>query len=61
MRVVMIVVSILVVSAPSEASKSCMSRTEARQRFGSYILLAWSGSLLGCHTDSQAPSDCRQS
>ena len=41
MRVAMIVVSIFVVSTPSEASKSCMTRTEARQQFGSYIY--WHG------------------
>jgi hypothetical protein len=43
MRVAMIVVSILVVSTPSEASKSCMSKTEARQHFGS-VHIYWHGS-----------------
>ena len=41
MRVAVFVVLILVVSTPSEASKSCMSKTEARQQFGSYIY--WHG------------------
>jgi hypothetical protein len=36
MRVAVFVVLILVVSTPSEASKSCMSKTEARQQFGSH-------------------------
>ena len=35
MRVALIVVSILIVATPSEASRSCMSKTEARQHFGS--------------------------
>ena len=35
MRVAMIVVSMLVVATSSEASTSCMSKTEARQHFGS--------------------------
>jgi hypothetical protein len=42
MRVAIIVVSILAVSTPSEASKSCMSQTEARQHFGS-VHLYWHG------------------
>ena len=42
MRVAMIVVSILVVATPSEASKSCMSKTEARQHFGS-VHIYWHG------------------
>ena len=42
MRVAMIVVSILVVSTPSEASTSCMSKTEARQHFGS-VHIYWHG------------------
>jgi hypothetical protein len=33
MRVAMIVVTMLVAAAPSEASQSCMSQAEARQRF----------------------------
>jgi hypothetical protein len=41
MRVAVIVVSMLVVATPSEASKSCMSKTEARQHFGSVIY--WHG------------------
>ena len=41
MRVAVFVVLILVVSTPSEASKSCMSKTEARQQFGSYLY--WHG------------------
>jgi hypothetical protein len=63
MRVAMIVVSILVVATPSEASKSCMSKTEARQHFGSVRIYwqAWPGSLLGRDIDSRAPSDCPQS
>src|ERR1700730_11043951 len=35
MRVAVIVVSMLMVAAPSEASRSCMGKTEARQHFGS--------------------------
>jgi hypothetical protein len=35
MRVVVIVVCALAVATPSEASRSCMSKTEARQHFGS--------------------------
>ena len=42
MRVAMIVVSMLVVITPSEASKSCMSKTEARQHFGS-VHIYWHG------------------
>jgi hypothetical protein len=42
MRVAIIVVSILAVSTPSKASKSCMSQTEARQHFGS-VHLYWHG------------------
>ncbi|WP_156042015.1 hypothetical protein [Bradyrhizobium sp. URHD0069] len=41
MRVAMIAV-ILVVSTPSEASKSCMTKTEARQHFGS-VHIYWHG------------------
>jgi hypothetical protein len=40
MRVAVLVV-LLVVATPSEASQSCMSKTEARQHFGSYIY--WHG------------------
>jgi hypothetical protein len=35
MRVAVIVVLMMVLTTPSEASKSCMTKTEARQRFGS--------------------------
>ena len=42
MRVAAIVVSMLVVTTPSEASKSCMSKTEARQHFGS-VHIYWHG------------------
>ena len=41
MRVAVIVVFVSVLTTPSEASKSCMSKTEARQQFGSYIY--WHG------------------
>jgi hypothetical protein len=41
MRVAVIVV-LLVVSTPSEASKSCMTKTEARQHFGS-VHIYWHG------------------
>ena len=34
MRVAVFVVTVLVVTTPSEASQSCMSKTEARQHFG---------------------------
>jgi hypothetical protein len=42
MRVAVIVVSMLVVTTPSEASESCMSKTEARQHFGS-VHIYWHG------------------
>jgi hypothetical protein len=42
MRVALIVVSMLMVTTPSEASKSCMSRTEARQHFGT-VYIYWHG------------------
>jgi hypothetical protein len=41
-RVAVIVVSMLVVTTPSEASKSCMSKTEARQHFGA-VHIYWHG------------------
>jgi hypothetical protein len=41
-RVAVFVVSMLVVITPSEASKSCMSTTEARQHFGS-VHIYWHG------------------
>ncbi len=41
MRVAVIVVFASMLTTPSEASKSCMSKTEARQQFGSYIY--WHG------------------
>jgi hypothetical protein len=42
MRVAVIVVSMLVLTTPSEASTSCMSKTEARQHFGS-VHIYWHG------------------
>jgi hypothetical protein len=42
MRVALIVVSMLMAATPSEASKSCMSRTEARQHFGT-VYIYWHG------------------
>jgi len=42
MRVAVIVVSMLLVTTPSEASKSCMSKTEARQHFGTGYIY-WHG------------------
>ena len=39
---VAVIVALLVVSTPSDASKSCMSRTEARQHFGS-VHIYWHG------------------
>jgi hypothetical protein len=42
MRVAVIVVTMLVVTTPSEASHSCMSQTEARQHFGS-VHIYWHG------------------
>src|SRR5271169_2385968 len=42
MRVAVIVVTMLAVTTPSEASQSCMSKTEARQHFGSAHLY-WHG------------------
>jgi hypothetical protein len=41
MRAALFVVFVSVLTTPSEASKSCMSKTEARQQFGSYIY--WHG------------------
>jgi hypothetical protein len=55
MRVAVIVVLMLVRATPSEASTSCMTKTEARQHFGS--VLAWPGALLGRDTDTSPPSD----
>jgi hypothetical protein len=42
MRVAMIVAVVLVSTAPSEASKSCMTKAEARQQFGS-VHIYWHG------------------
>ena len=42
MRIGVIVVSMLVLTTSSEASKSCMSKTEARQHFGS-VHIYWHG------------------
>ena len=42
MRIGVIVVSMLVLTASSEASKSCMTKTEARQHFGS-VHIYWHG------------------
>jgi len=42
MRVAVFVVLVLVVSTPSEASQSCMTKSEARQHFGSAHLY-WHG------------------
>jgi hypothetical protein len=42
MRVAAIVVLLMVLTTPSEASKSCMTKTEARQRFGS-VHIYWHG------------------
>jgi hypothetical protein len=42
MRVAVIVVAMLVTATPSEASKSCMSKTEARQHFGT-VYIYWHG------------------
>ena len=42
MRVVVIVASMLVLTTPSEASKSCMTKAEARQHFGS-VHIYWHG------------------
>jgi hypothetical protein len=42
MRVAVIVVFMSVLTTPLEASKSCMSKTEARQHFGS-VHLYWHG------------------
>jgi hypothetical protein len=41
MRVAVLVLWIAVISTPSEASNSCLSKNEARQQFGSYIY--WHG------------------
>jgi len=45
----------LVVATPSEASQSCMSKTEARQQFGS-VHIYWYGRD-HCDTDTSTPSD----
>jgi hypothetical protein len=42
MRVAVIVVFALMVATPSEASRSCMNKTEARQHFGS-VHIYWHG------------------
>jgi hypothetical protein len=42
MRVAVIVVLMLVLTTPSEASTSCMTKTEARQHFGS-VHIYWHG------------------
>jgi hypothetical protein len=42
MRVAVIIVSMLVVATSSEASRSCMSKTEARQYFGA-VHIYWHG------------------
>ena len=42
MRVAVIVVFVSALTTPSEASKSCMSKTEARQHFGS-VHIYWHG------------------
>jgi hypothetical protein len=42
MRVALIVVSMLMVTTPSNASSSCMSKTEARQHFGA-VHIYWHG------------------
>ena len=42
MRVAVLVVFVLMVSTPSQASQSCMTRSEARQHFGSAHLY-WHG------------------
>jgi hypothetical protein len=42
MRVAAIVAAVLVVTTPSEASKSCMTKAEARQHFGS-VHIYWHG------------------
>jgi len=42
MRRALFVVLVLMVSTPSEASKSCMTKTEARQHFGS-VHIYWHG------------------
>ncbi len=42
MRVAAIIAVVLVSTVPSEASKSCMTKTEARQHFGS-VHIYWHG------------------
>src|SRR6185295_14253049 len=42
MRVAMYIVAVLVMTTPSEASKSCMTKAEARQQFGS-VHIYWHG------------------
>ena len=42
MRVAMYIVAVLVVTTPSEASKSCMTKAEAHQHFGS-VHIYWHG------------------
>jgi hypothetical protein len=56
MRVAVIVVTMLAVTTPSEASQSCMSKTEARQHFG-LVHIYWHGSD---HCWDASPSRHRQ-
>src|SRR6266853_612266 len=44
MRVALFVVFVSVLTTPSEASNSCMSKTEARQHFGS-VHIYWHGAM----------------
>ena len=53
MRVAVIVVGLVVVSTPSQASKSCMTQAEARQQFATSHLY-WHGS--GHCWDAMTPS-----
>ncbi|MGZ5871320.1 MAG: hypothetical protein ACXWKP_04315 [Bradyrhizobium sp.] len=56
MRVAVIVVTMLAVTTPSEASQSCMSKSEARQHFGA-LHIYWHGAD---HCWDATPSRRRQ-
>jgi hypothetical protein len=56
-----VLVVLLVVATPSEASVSCMSKTEARQHFGSYIYWhgkdhCWDGTPTRSHQRDATPT-----
>src|SRR5258708_207059 len=54
MRVALFVAFVSVLTTPSEASNSCMSKTEARQHFGS-VHIYWHGKDHCCHATPTLP------